>query len=179
MKSILFFLVLFVNFTSITFANDTLKIFNKKVRFGFESSENRKINSIIVHSTFNNSGGDIYDVDLVLKQFSTYKVSAHYIIARDGKIYSLVDEKNISYHAGKSSLPDGTTNVNLCSIGIELITSYSENPSEEQYKALLKLINNIKSRHKIKYVLRHCDIAPERKTDPWNFDWDNFKKLLD
>jgi N-acetyl-anhydromuramyl-L-alanine amidase AmpD len=77
-------------------------------------------------------------------------------------------------------LPDGTTNVNSCSIGIELMTSYTESPTEQQLAALLILINQIKKRHPIKYVLRHSDIAPVRKTDPWNMNWDDFKnRLLD
>jgi len=162
-----------------SFAGDSLNIINKKVSFGFAPNSNQKVNSIIVHSTFNNSGGEKYDIDLVLKQFSTYGVSAHYVIGRDGTIYQLVEEKDNSYHAGKSSLPDGTTNVNSCSIGIEIMTSYTESPTEEQNKALLNLVNNIKSRHSIKYVLRHSDIAPVRKTDPWNFDWESFKKRLE
>ena len=160
-------------------ASDSLNIINKKVSFGFAPNKNRSVNTIIVHSTFNNSGGDNYDIDLVIKQFSKYKVSAHYVIGRDGKIYQLVDEKDNSYHAGKSSLPDGTTNVNSCSIGIEIMTTYTEAPTEKQVASLLILINQIKNRHDIKYVLRHSDIAPVRKTDPWNMDWDTFKKQLE
>lgn len=179
MKSLFFiFIILMINNLS-SFASDSLNIINKKVSFGFAPNSNRKVNSVIVHSTFNNSGGEKYDIDLVLKQFSTYGVSAHYVIGRDGTIYQLVDEKDNSYHAGKSSLPDGTTNVNSCSIGIELMTSYTESPTEEQNKALLNLINSIKKRYSIKYVLRHSDIAPVRKTDPWNFDWEAFKKRLE
>lgn len=179
MKSLFFiFIILMINNLS-SFAGDSLNIINKKVSFGFAPNSNRKVNSVIVHSTFNNSGGEKYDIDLVLKQFSTYGVSAHYVIGRDGTIYQLVDEKDNSYHAGKSSLPDGTTNVNSCSIGIEIMTSYTESPTEEQNKALLNLINSIKQRHSIKYVLRHSDIAPVRKTDPWNFDWESFKKRLE
>jgi N-acetylmuramoyl-L-alanine amidase len=172
--------IILINLLSFSsFASDSLNIINKKVSFGFATSSNRNVNSVIVHSTFNNSGGDKYDIDLVIKQFSTYGVSAHYVIGRDGKIYQLVDEKDNSYHAGKSSLPDGTTNVNSCSIGIEIMTSYTESPTEEQNKALLNLINDIKKRYSIKYVLRHSDIAPVRKTDPWNFDWEAFKKRLE
>lgn len=176
------FYISFIVLTNISypsFAGDSLKIINKKVSFGFAANSNRKVNSVIVHSTFNNSGGEKYDIDLVIKQFSTYGVSAHYVIGRDGKIYQLVDEKDNSYHAGKSCLPDGTTNVNSCSIGIEIMTSYTESPTEEQTKALLNLINDIKKRYSIKYVLRHSDIAPVRKTDPWNFDWEAFKKRLE
>lgn len=179
MKSLFFIFIMLITARLSSFASDSLNIINKKVSFGFASNPGRSVNTVIVHSTFNNSGGDKYDIDLVLKQFSSYGVSAHYVIGRDGKIYQLVDEKDNSYHAGKSSLPDGTTNVNSCSIGIELMTSYTESPTEEQNKALLKLINSIKQRHNIKYVLRHSDIAPVRKTDPWNFDWETFKKRLE
>ncbi len=177
MKSIICLLLLLNSYY--TYAGDSLNIINKKVNFGFAANSNRKVNAIIVHSTFNNSGGDKYDIDLVIKQFSTYGVSAHYVIGRDGKIYQLVNETDNSYHAGKSSLPDGTTNVNSCSIGIELMTSYTESPTKEQEASLLKLINNLKKRYSIKYVLRHSDIAPVRKTDPWNFDWESFKKQLE
>ncbi len=163
---------------SFAISGDSLIIINKKVSFGYEAAQNRKIDAVIVHSTFNNSGGDFYDIDLVLKQFSTYKVSAHYVIGRDGKVYQLVDEQNISYHAGKSSLPDGRTNVNSCSIGIEIMTSYTDGPNEKQIQTLLALIKKIKSNHHINYVLRHSDIAPGRKTDPWNMNWDLFKQQL-
>ncbi len=179
MKQLIILFILSISTSLYSFASDSLNIINKKVSFGFAPNSNRSVNSVIVHSTFNNSGGDKYDIDLVIKQFSTYGVSAHYVIGRDGKIYQLVDEKDNSYHAGKSSLPDGTTNVNSCSIGIELMTSYTESPTKEQEAALLNLINNIKKRYSIKYVLRHSDIAPVRKTDPWNFDWESFKKQLE
>jgi len=159
-------------------AGDSLTIVDKRVNFGYAVSQNRKVDAVIVHSTFNNSGGNYYDIDLVLKQFSTYKVSAHYVIGRDGIVYKVVDEKNISYHAGKSSLPDGRTDVNSCSIGIEIMTSYKESPTEKQVTSLINLIQSIKKRHSINYVLRHSDIAPVRKTDPWNMDWKVFQKQL-
>jgi N-acetyl-anhydromuramyl-L-alanine amidase AmpD len=175
-QSIFAIIILFIS--SYSFAGDSLTIVNKKVSFGYETSQNRKIDAVIVHSTFNNSGGDKYDIDLVIKQFSTYKVSAHYVIGRDGKIYQLVEEKDLSYHAGKSSLPDGRTNVNTCSIGIEIMTSYTDGPNEKQIATLISLINDIKKRHQITYVLRHSDIAPGRKTDPWNMNWELFKQEL-
>ncbi len=153
-------------------------IIDKKVNFGWRKSSSREINSIIIHSTFNNSGGEFYDIDLIIKQFSNYKVSSHYLIGRDGDIYRLVNEENIAFHAGKSRLPDGTTNINVHSIGIELVTSFTETPTEIQIKSLIELVNDIKNRHKIKYILRHSDIAPERKTDPWNFDWETFLIML-
>ena len=161
-------------------AQSELKIVEKIVNFGMKTAENRTIDAVIVHSVYNAAEGDKYDVDLVIKEFSHYGVSSHYVIGRDGTIYQLVKEKNISYQAGKSSLPDGRTNVNTCSIGIEIITSKDslDAPTELQIKSLTALVKDIKSRHKIKYVLRHSDIAPGRKTDPWNMNWEDFLKQL-
>jgi N-acetyl-anhydromuramyl-L-alanine amidase AmpD len=141
--------------------------------------ENRKINAVIIHSVFNNLGGDKYDVDLVIQQFMHYRVSSHYIIGREGNIYSLVNEKNIAFHAGRSQLPNGQTNLNATTIGIELVTSFDDAPTVEQIKSLTLLVKDIRKRYKIDYVLRHSDIAPGRKTDPWNMDWDDFLKRID
>ena len=176
--SVIFCSILFMICSHSLIASDSLTIIDKRVNFGYAVSQNRKVDAVIVHSTFNNSGGNFYDIDLVLKQFSTYKVSAHYVIGRDGVVYKVVDEKNVSYHAGKSSLPDGRTDVNSCSIGIEIMTSYKESPTEQQVNSLITLINNIKKRHTINYILRHSDIAPVRKTDPWNMDWKLFQQQL-
>ena len=153
-------------------------IIDKTVKFGVRQAENRKINAVIVHSTFNNSGGDRYDIDLIIKQFSHYGVSSHYVIGRDGSVYSLVYEKNIAFHAGKSQLPNGQRNINANTIGIELITSFDEAPTEQQINSLILLVNDIKKRHNIEYVLRHSEIAPDRKTDPWNMNWEEFLKRI-
>lgn len=175
-KKLLFFTFIFVAFFELTAANPA--IIDKKVNFGWRKSYSRKINSVIIHSTFNNSGGEFYDIDLIIKQFSRYNVTSHYLIGRDGDIYRLVNEENIAFHAGKSRLPDGTTNINEHSIGIELVTSFTETPTEIQIKSLIELVNDIKNRHNIKYILRHSDIAPDRKSDPWNFDWEAFLLMI-
>jgi N-acetyl-anhydromuramyl-L-alanine amidase AmpD len=166
--------------TPVLWGQTSLKVIDKPVNFGMRTTQNRKIDAIIIHSVYNASEGDKYDVDLVIRQFSHYHVSTHYIIGRDGKIYQLVDEKNVSFQAGRSMLPDGRTAVNSCSIGIELITTKDslDAPTELQIKALTLLVKNIKSRYNIKYVLRHSDIAPGRKTDPWNMNWEDFLKRL-
>ena|ERR1035437_2590292 len=179
-RLLLFSFICFINST-FAWSQSELKIVDKTVKFGFRLTELRKIDVVIVHSVYNASGGDKYDIDLVIKQFSHYGVSSHYVIGRDGTIYGLVNEKNVSFQAGKSSLPDGRTNVNTCSIGIELITTNDsiDSPTEPQIASLVALVKDIKTRYKIKYVLRHSDIAPGRKTDPWNMDWEKFVMRLE
>jgi N-acetylmuramoyl-L-alanine amidase len=178
--TLFFVFLIFVINSSFTWGQNELKIIDKTVNFGMRPTENRTIDAIIVHSVYNNSGGAKYDVDLVIKQFSHYHVSSHYVIDREGDIYQLVKEKNISFQAGKSRLPDGRTSVNSCSIGIELITSKDslDEPTEPQITSLIALVKDIKTRYNIKYVLRHSDIAPGRKTDPWNMNWEDFLKRI-
>lgn len=172
-------LILVLSFSNNTIAaQNTTKIIDKKVNFGYREEPNRIIDVIVIHSVFNDSGGDIYDIDLIIKQFKKYRVSPHYLIGRNGSIFQLVDEKSIAAHAGKSCLPDGRTSVNKCSIGIELVTSYVESPTEEQINALVNLVNQLNAKYQIKYLLRHSDIASERKSDPWNLDWFAFNNKI-
>jgi N-acetyl-anhydromuramyl-L-alanine amidase AmpD len=170
-------LLLLLNFSTIC-SQSKLNIIDKTVSFGMRTTNMRNIDVIIVHSVYNASGGEKYDIDLVIKQFSRYHVSSHYVIGREGIIYQLVKEKNVSFHAGQSSLPDGRKGANTCSIGIELIDSVGDKPTELQIRSLTALVKDIETRYPIKYVLRHSDIAPGRKTDPWNMDWTDFLKRI-
>ncbi|MEI9966134.1 MAG: N-acetylmuramoyl-L-alanine amidase [Candidatus Moraniibacteriota bacterium] len=153
----------------------SLSITNRLMSSGFAAKTSRTIDTIILHSTYNSLGGDQYSVSKIIDIYKSYGVSAHYLIGRDGTIYRLVEEKNVSYHAGESRVPDGRTNVNDFSIGIELINNdKGDEYTDAQYAAVRALVADIKKRYSIKYVLGHDDIAPDRKSDPWNFDW---KKL--
>ncbi|MCS7184104.1 MAG: peptidoglycan DD-metalloendopeptidase family protein [Patescibacteria group bacterium] len=151
--------------------------FLKDIYWGFKKYHGkRKIDTIIIHSSYNTFDEDHYNIDKIIEIYKQYGVSAHYLIDREGKIYRLVEENDIAYHAGKSRMPDGRSEVNLFSIGIELIYHKNESPNELQYQKLNELIRDIKKRHNIKYILGHKDIAPERKDDPWNFDWNRIER---
>lgn len=141
------------------------------VSWGFTASNGRKIDTVVIHSTYNALGGDPFSVSKIIDIYKSYGVSPHYIVARDGTVYRLVDEKNIAYHAGDSKMPDGRSNVNAFSIGIEVIGKDDGSPSDAQYDALKKLIADIETRYDIKHILGHSDIAPGRKSDPWGFSW--------
>lgn len=150
----------------------SLKIVSKLVSWGYSKPQNsRTIDTIILHSSYNALGGGNYDLEKLIEEYKEYGVSPHYLIDREGDVYQLVNDKNIAYHAGESKMPDGRTNVNNFSLGIEIMNTESSNPTEKQYQSLNKLISHIKNNHKIKSILGHNQIAPGRKTDPWNFDW--------
>lgn len=151
------------------------KIINRLVSWGFQKADGRKIDTVVIHSTYNPLGGDEFGVDKIISIYKSYGVSPHYIIDRKGNIYRLVDDKNIAYHAGESEMPDGRSNVNRFSIGIEVITSKTTKPTGEQYSALKYLVTSLKNKYPIKYVLGHKDIALGRKDDPWNLDINKVK----
>lgn len=145
----------------------------RAITFG-HSNQRIKPDIIVVHSNYH-VGDDPFDPDGCVAQFRQYKVAAHYMIERDGTVMWLVDDHLTAYHAGRSQLP-GTqrSSLNSCSIGIEMINTTTEGPTAEQYTALVKLVADLRSRHAIKYLMRHSDVSPGRKTDPWCFDWITF-----
>ncbi len=110
------------------------------------------------------------------------KVSAHYLVEEDGRVYSLVPESKRAWHAGVASW-EGDRDINGLSIGIELVNPGHDAPEykgnyrpfpEAQMMALAELAKDILSRHKIVpwHILGHSDVAPNRKCDPGElFEW--------
>ena len=105
------------------------------------------------------------------------KVSAHYTIGRDGRVYVHVPEERRAWHAGASHWA-GKRNVNACSIGVELVNPGHEFGyvpfTDDQIASLIELARGILSRHAIApaRVLAHSDVSPGRKTDPGElFPW--------
>ncbi len=99
------------------------------------------------------------------------KVSSHFVINRNGKIYRLVQDNKIAWHAGKSCWRR-YKNLNKNSIGIELVnkghkfgyTSFGK----KQFSSLIKVCKSLLKKYRIKRsnVIGHSDIAPLRKNDP-------------
>ncbi len=158
---------------------DSLQIKDSFVTWGHERiTRSGRIEAIIIHSSYNRLSSDSFSINGILDEYRQINVSPHYIIDRDGTIYRLVSDQEVAYHAGKSRLPDGRTNVNALSIGIEIINTEKGFPSEAQYRSLVDLIKCLKTKYPIKYTLGHSDISPGRKSDPWNFDWEKFYQPL-
>ena len=105
------------------------------------------------------------------------KVSCHYLINRKGKIFKMVKDLNVAWHAGRSKWKK-FTNLNNYSIGIELVNKGHEhgyqNFSNLQIKSLIDLCKILKKKYALKKenFLGHSDIAPLRKNDPGEkFPW--------
>jgi N-acetylmuramoyl-L-alanine amidase len=105
------------------------------------------------------------------------RVSAHYVVAEDGRVFSLVDEANRAWHAGASHWA-GEGDVNSRSIGIEIANGghdFGLPPfPNAQIEAVIGLVGDICVRHTLgpHRVVGHSDIAPARKADPGeHFPW--------
>jgi len=111
-----------------------------------------------------------------------HQVSCHYLISREGKIFQMVEDDRVAWHAGKSRW-GSFENLNDKSIGIELVNKGHnfgyQKFSKKQINALIMLCFKLKKKYKIKdrFILGHSDIAPLRKSDPGEkFPWSKLKK---
>lgn len=125
--------------------------------------EARRANYVILHHTSSDTLARALSV--LTSPFSG--VSSHYLIGRDGRVLQLVDERLRAWHAG-ASYWGGQTDMNSASIGIELDNNGEEPFPAVQIEALLVLLADIQTRHRVPQAnfLGHADIAPARKRDP-------------
>jgi N-acetylmuramoyl-L-alanine amidase len=105
------------------------------------------------------------------------KVSAHYLVEEDGRVFRLVPEERRAWHAGVSCWR-GERDMNGVSVGIEIV-----NPGHEfgyrafpdaQAAAVIALVADIRTRWTIDdaRIVGHSDVAPDRKEDPGElFPW--------
>lgn len=106
------------------------------------------------------------------------RVSAHFLVRRDGSIIQFVPTQLRAWHAGASCW-QGRSRCNDFSIGIELEGCDDIGFEHEQYRSLARLTQAIQARHPIAQIVGHADIAPGRKTDPGPyFDWPRYRSLL-
>lgn len=116
-----------------------------------------------------------YDADPYFDQLRPLRVSAHFLIRRDGTVMQFVSAHDRAWHAGVSSFC-GQERCNDFSIGIELEGTDFVAFADAQYNALAALTIALKSAYPLKHVTGHEDIAPGRKTDPGPFfDWTEYQ----
>ena len=84
----------------------------------------------------------------------------HYVIARDGQTYRILDEKFKAHHAGRS-MWNGKSNINRVSVGIELIGYHDGDITTSQYKSVGLLIEILKNTYRLddRAVLTHSQVA--------------------
>jgi N-acetyl-anhydromuramoyl-L-alanine amidase len=106
------------------------------------------------------------------------RVSAHFLIRRDGQVIQFVPCAKRAWHAGVSRWRQWQ-GCNDFSLGIEL-EGCDELPFEDlQYRRLAALIRVLRRTYSFDDIVGHAEIAPGRKTDPGpHFDWQRLRQLL-
>jgi len=152
-----------------------------------ERPANTKISLLVIHNISLPPGkfGTPYVTDLFLNRINIaadpwfanlegLKVSAHFLINRSGHVTQFVSCDKRAWHAGVSCF-DGKEQCNDFSIGIELEGTDNIPYTDAQYESLASLTQCLREIYPLSNVRGHCDIAPERKTDPGpSFDWTRY-----
>lgn len=112
--------------------------------------------------------------------------SAHYLIDRDGIMYSLVPEHKIAWHAGRSVL-NGRAHCNNYTVGIELIAAPQVDESltftDVQYRSAAWLCRKFQPKWiaghdtvRENYMIKYKSGTPKFDPGP-TFNWDRFYEL--
>jgi AmpD protein len=106
------------------------------------------------------------------------RVSAHFLIRRDGALIQFVPCALRAWHAGPSRWR-GRAACNDFSIGVELEGTDELAYESAQYATLARLTRALRRRYPIAEMVGHRDIAPGRKTDPGPaFDWVRYRRSI-
>ncbi len=143
-----------------------------------ERPEPVTVDTVVVHATV------IPTVEQTVLHFRSpeTKVSAHYVVGREGEIVQMVPDENRAWHAGVSELGD-RKRLNDFSVGIEIVNLNDgiEPFTGAQYQAVANIIKHLRKTYTITddRIVSHEEIARPRgrKNDPKGFDFNKLKEL--
>jgi len=106
------------------------------------------------------------------------RVSAHFLLRRDGELVQFVAADQRAWHAGASCWR-GRVACNDFSIGVELEGDETQAFSDAQYAGLVTLAGRLRRDFPLRDIAGHEDVAPQRKRDPGpRFDWHRLLRAL-
>lgn len=120
-------------------------------------------------------------------QIAHVRVSAHFLIRRNGQCIQFVDTDQRAWHAGRSCWWDARqaqkrTALNDFSVGIELEGDDATPFTHAQYHTLVSVTHWLLARYPqldSERITSHAHVAPLRKTDPGPaFDWAYYYQQL-
>lgn len=137
-----------------------------------------EISAVVIHATV------LPTLEAVVRHFldPRSRVSAHYVVDRNGRIVQMVRVEERAWHAGVSEL-DGIAHVNDFSVGIELVNlnDGADPYPERQIEATAALVRKLRERHPItlQRIVAHAEVArpPGRKNDPAGLDLGRIRRL--
>ncbi len=156
--------------------------------------EGSDINLLVIHSISlppGEYGGDSIgqlftnslpaDAHPYFQEIAQLQVSSHLLIQRTGTVVQYVPLDKRAWHAGESCFRERDC-CNDFSIGIELEGTDEDAYTDVQYETLCAVVSALREAYPSLVeapIVGHCDVAPERKTDPGPaFDWDRLGREL-
>lgn len=106
------------------------------------------------------------------------RVSAHFLVRRDGTMIQFVSCDDRAWHAG-TSIWRGRADCNDFSIGIELEGLEGDRFEAVQYERLGATLASVAAHYPVRAVTGHEHVAPGRKNDPGpGFDWAGLERRV-
>lgn len=152
----------------------------------YHRTRRQPINTLVFHTTAGSFKATIAEF-----QNSARRVSAHYVVSRDGRVVQMVQESQVANHAGIVTTGPGSrfygTNPNQYSIGLEIenpsIIRYPSDFPPAQKTAVLALARDIVRRNRIPvdrdHLVAHSEINPGSREDPGpGFPWSELLAYL-
>ena len=130
---------------------------------GFKKVKRAKTRYIIVHTSELGLNGTLKVVSKgkrLSARRRTHGGHTHYVIARDGRTYRILDKKYVADHAGLS-MWNGEAGISKISIGIELVGYHYAPITTPQYRSLGVLIDILQGVYNLsdRAVLTHSQVA--------------------
>jgi len=126
----------------------------------------KKVTTLILHATAGSSLAG------ALEALRARKLSYHYIIEKDGKVWKCCASSRVAHHAGKSTGPDGP-HCNAYSIGVCFVNrnTGTDPYTQAQHVAAVELARELKKAFPdLTWFSTHYWVSPGRKTDPKGYD---------
>jgi len=117
-----------------------------------ERPKRRRTDYIILHTTEGPKKGSLNKVHRYGE--------THYFVDEAGRVYRIIDKKRVAFHAGLS-MWKGRSDIDKCSIGIEVVGYHNKGIAGAQYAALRQLLADLQRIYGIPddRVLTHSMVA--------------------
>jgi len=129
-----------------------MQISNSYSSWNSKRAIRKRTDYIILHTTEGPFKGSLNE----LRRYG----EAHYLVNTDGHVYRIINKHKIAMHAGRS-MWKGRTNLDSCSVGIEVVGYHNKDLTSAQYTTLRELITQVQKIYKIpdEKVLTHSMVA--------------------
>ena len=130
-----------------------------------DNRDERRPVLVVLHFTDQDSAQE--SLDTLRSRNQGGRVSSHYLVGKDGRLYQLVADRDRAWHAGAGRW-GAITDVNSASIGIEIDNDGRSPFPQVQIDSLIVLLGDLTKRLQIppSQIIGHSDLAPTRKVDP-------------